>query len=272
MFFRPKSASSFFQILSILLLCIVSSQGWSQTTEPSPDKTIEQKPSPMNGLPPEKTPTGPSQAELREKFKNQIGGFGFGSSEKYYSLQVARMLDSQWAIGLNGYTNNYVNRFDNDTAYSYFLPPHDFYGRLRNHQEKYWGGALFVQRFIADSPFFVSLWLGREHYQKNQTALYWESAGNTYRFEKDSYSSGPRNYAGFGVGFRFQTTSGFFLGWEGVWSWYSPYHNSFSVSDLYYSDRTASVGDLLYRKYAYQNSERLPGSSFGLNLFVGWAF
>ena len=182
MFFRPKSASSFFQILSILLLCIVSSQGWSQTTEPSPDKTIEQKPSPMNGLPPEKTPTGPSQAELREKFKNQIGGFGFGSSEKYYSLQVARMLDSQWAIGLNGYTNNYVNRFDNDTAYSYFLPPHDFYGRLRNHQEKYWGGALFVQRFIADSPFFVSLWLGREHYQKKQNSLYLEYEGNTYRF------------------------------------------------------------------------------------------
>ncbi|GBF39401.1 hypothetical protein LPTSP1_24030 [Leptospira johnsonii] len=223
----------------------------------------------MNGLPPEKTPSGPSQPELREKFKNQIGGFAL---ERYSSFQIARMLDSQWAIGLNGYVNSYVNRFDNDTAYSYFLPPHDFYGRLRNYQERYWGGAFFVQRFVADSPFFVSLWLGREHYQKNQTAFYWESAGNTYRLEKDSYSSGPRNYAGFGVGFRFQTTSGLFFGWEGVWSWYSPYHNSFSVSDLYYSDRTASIGDLLYRKYAYQNGERLPGSSFGLNLFVGWAF
>ncbi|MEI1277729.1 hypothetical protein V6Z05_05330 [Leptospira venezuelensis] len=271
MFSRSKLPAPFLLIL-IILLCIISSQVSSQPTEPSPDKTIEQKPSLMNGLPPEKTPTGPSQAELREKFKNQIGGFAFGSSEKYYSLQVARMLDSQWAIGLNGYSNTYVNRFDNDAAYSYYLPPHDFYGRLRNHQEKYWGGAFFVQRFIADSPFFVSLWLGREHYQKNQTALYWESAGNTYRFEKDSYSSGPRNYAGFGVGFRFQAGSGLFFGWEGVWSWYAPYSNSFSVSDLYYSDRTASIGDLLYRRYAYQNSERLPGTSFGLNLFVGWAF
>ncbi|TGN02804.1 hypothetical protein [Leptospira dzoumogneensis] len=272
MFSRINPASPFFQILTVLLLFFLSSQVWSQTTEPSPDKTIEQKPSPMNGLPPEKTSSGPSQTELREKFKNQISGFAFARSEKFYSFQIARMLDSQWAIGINGYTNTYVNRFDNDTAYSYFLPPHDFYGRLRNHHEKYWGGALFVQRFIADSPFFVSLWLGREHYQKNQTALYWESAGNTYRFEKDSYSSGPRNYAGFGVGFRFQTISGLFFGWEGVWNWYTPYHNSFSVSDLYYSDRTANIGDLLYRKYAYQNSERLPGSSFGLNLFVGWAF
>ncbi|TGK61572.1 hypothetical protein EHQ27_03435 [Leptospira wolffii] len=262
--FRLSLPLSCFLILVLFSLPILG-----QEDAQKPEEKLAPKPSPMNELPPEKKSSGPSQSELREKYKNQIGGFGF---ERYYSIQAARMLDSQWAIGATGYMNREVNRFDNDVAFSYFLTPPTFYGRLRNAEEKYWGGAVFLQRYIVDSPFFASLWLGRENFRKTESALYWESAGNTYRYEKDSFSSGPRNFAGLGLGFRYQTVSGFFFGWEAVWSWYFPYKNSFSVSDLYYSDRVASTGDLLYRKYAYQNSEKLPGTSFGLNLFVGWAF
>lgn len=252
----------------VFFILIFSVSVWGEEVPEKPEGNAPQ-PSPMNSLPPDKKSSGPSQPELREKYRNQFAGFAF---ERYYSLQFARTLNADWAIGATGYSNTSVNRFDNDMGYSFLTPPHAFYGRLRNAEEKYWGGALFLQRYIVDSPFFVSLWLGREHFQKSQSAFYWESAGNTYRFEKDSFSSGPRNFAGLGVGFRFQTTSGFFFGWEAVWSWYAPYKNTFSVSDLYYSDRVANTGDLLYRRYAYQNSEKLPGTSFGLNLFVGWAF
>ncbi|TGK01378.1 hypothetical protein EHQ53_08225 [Leptospira langatensis] len=267
----PRNSIFRFLSISTVLLSVLFFHSVRVFGQEAP--TIEKsqdapRPSPLNGLPPDRKPAEPSQSDLREKFKNQIGGFAF---DRYYSVQVARMLDSQWAIGFNAYSNTYVNRFDNDVGYALY-PSQNVFGRLRNIEDKYRGGAFFVQRYLLDSPFFFSLWLGRENYLRNESNFYWEAAGKTYRFEKDSFSSGPRNFAGIGTGFRFQTQSGFFFGWEAVYNWYFPYKSSFSVSDLYYSDRVASTGDLLYRKYAYQNSERLPSTSFGLNLFVGLAF
>ncbi|TGK17958.1 hypothetical protein EHO61_10885 [Leptospira fluminis] len=214
-------------------------------------------------------PKTPNQAELREKFKNQLGGFGY---DRFFSFQYTRMLDSQWAIGIAGYTNTYVNRFDNDVAYLPFLSPNAFYGNLSGHNSNYKGGSFFVQRYLTDTPFFASLHLGRERHQLEESILNWETLTGTYRYEKDRTNWGPQNYAGFGLGLRYQGISGFFLGWEGIWNWYLPYRASYSVSDLYYSDHQANMGDLIYRNYALQNRYTHPGSMFALNLVVGWAF
>ncbi|EQA35656.1 hypothetical protein LEP1GSC047_1827 [Leptospira inadai serovar Lyme str. 10] len=243
----------------------------SENPPPSNSETKESpvKPNPVNVSPPAEKSRGPEQVEIREKFKNQIGGFGF---DRFFSFQYVRLLNPQWAVGAMGYTNTNVNRFDNDIIASLYFQPTAFYGRLSDNETKYWGGSVFIQRYVLDSPFFVALHLGREHRKKQESVLYWETLGGTYRYEKDTYNWGPQSYAGLGIGFRYQAMNGIFFGWEGIWNWYLPYKNSYQVSDLFYSDHQATLGDLLYRTYALQNRYTHPGANFALNLVIGFAF
>ncbi|PJZ71329.1 hypothetical protein CH373_02155 [Leptospira perolatii] len=244
-----------------------------ENSGPIPSVNSEEKKSEKTGLAEKSDASSQkkelSQGDIREKFRNQLGGFGY---ERYFSVDYTFIINRDWAVGMTGYQNAYVNRFDSDVAYSVAFPANTFYGRIRNYERKTWGGALYLQRYLYDSPFFVSFWLGREHMRREASSIFWESAGSTYRWERSSVTWGPQTFAGFGLGLRFQTESRFFWGWEGVWSWYFPYKNSYQVSDLGYSNRVADLNDLYYRIYSLKNYETKPGSSFGLNIVIGIAF